>query len=80
VLLNQLTADAAGMPVVAGPVEATAAGNLMVQALAQGHVADLAEVREVIAHSFDVRVFEPRAESSLAGEGRERFAELKLLE
>jgi hypothetical protein len=52
----------------------------MVQALAQGHVADLAEVRQVIARSCDVTVFEPRVEQTLAGEGRERFAELKLLE
>jgi rhamnulokinase len=59
-LLCQLTADATGLPVHAGPVEATAIGNLMVQAMAAGCVRDLAEIRAVVRRSFDVQVYEPR--------------------
>jgi len=59
-LLNQFTANATGKPVIAGPVEATAAGNLMVQGLAQGRVSSPAEIRQVIAASSDLRRYEPR--------------------
>ena len=59
-LLNQLTADATGRRVLAGPVEATALGNLAVQMLAMGAVASLNELREIIATSFPARVFEPK--------------------
>ena len=51
-LLNQLTADATGLPVVAGPVEATALGNVAVQMLATGAAASLAEARAIIDRSF----------------------------
>jgi len=63
-LLCQLTADATGLPVHAGPVEATAIGNLMVQAMATGCVRDLAEIRAVVRRSFDVQVYEPRPDES----------------
>lgn len=59
-VLCQWTADACGKPVYAGPVEATAAGNVMVQAMAQGRVGSVAEVREVVRGSVDVVVYEPR--------------------
>ncbi len=59
-LLNQLTADCCDRLVLAGPVEATAIGNLMVQALGLGLVGSLAEAREVVRRSFDVQRFEPR--------------------
>jgi rhamnulokinase len=59
-LLNQMTADACGRAVVAGPVEATAAGNLLLQAMAVGEVKDLIELRKVIRQSFDVKRYEPR--------------------
>ena len=59
-LLNQLTADATGLPVVAGPVEATALGNVAVQMLATGAVASLAEARAIIDRSFPTTVFTPR--------------------
>lgn len=59
-LLNQFTADATGCRVVAGPVEATALGNLGMQMLATGAVSSLAEARKVIANSFPAQVFEPR--------------------
>ena len=59
-LLCQLTADAAGLPVVAGPFEATALGNVLVQARTHGAVGSLSEIREVIARSFDPITFAPR--------------------
>ncbi|MBX3014262.1 MAG: rhamnulokinase [Caldilineaceae bacterium] len=58
-LLCQLTADATGRPVVAGPVEATAIGNLIVQAIALGHLRSLREGRELIRRSFEVVTYEP---------------------
>ncbi|MCX7016805.1 MAG: rhamnulokinase [Candidatus Sumerlaeota bacterium] len=58
-LLNQMTADATGLPVVAGPVEATAIGNVMAQALARGAINDHAELRSVVARSFPTKAFEP---------------------
>jgi rhamnulokinase len=59
-LLNQLTADAAGRMVVAGPVEATALGNVLVQALALGHLGSLAEGRALVRAAFPVETFRPR--------------------
>jgi rhamnulokinase len=59
-LLNQFAADAIGRPVVAGPVEATAAGNVLVQLLATKDIRSLAEGREVIRRSFPTTVFQPR--------------------
>jgi rhamnulokinase len=59
-LLNQCTADACNRPVVAGPVEATAIGNVLVQAIGLGLLKNLNEGREVVRRSFDVRTFEPR--------------------
>lgn len=59
-LLNRLTADAAGIPVIAGPAEAAAMGNLLVQARAAGELSSLAEIREVVRRSVRLRTFEPR--------------------
>jgi rhamnulokinase len=58
-LLCQLAADAMQRPVVAGPIEATAMGNILMQALALGHVASLSEAREVVRNSFQVKTYEP---------------------
>jgi rhamnulokinase len=60
-LLNQFTADATGRTVLAGPVEATALGNIAMQMLATGAVASLAEARGIIAHSFPADRFQPVA-------------------
>lgn len=60
ILLNQITADAINRPVIAGPDEATAIGNLMVQVKAAGEVSNSDEMRQVIRYSFDVEVYEPR--------------------
>jgi len=59
-LLCRLTADATGLPVVAGPVEAAALGNALVQARARGLVGDLAEMRDLVRRSTSVRTYEPR--------------------
>ena len=59
-LLCQLTADATRLPVLAGPVEATALGNLLVQAYARGHLASLEEIREAVRRSVEVREYEPQ--------------------
>jgi len=58
-LLNQLTADATGRKVIAGPAEATALGNIAMQMLATGAVSRLAEARQVIERSFVVERYEP---------------------
>jgi len=57
--LNQLTADAAGCPVYAGPTEATAIGNLAAQMIRDGVYRGLKEAREGIFRSFDIRKYEP---------------------
>jgi rhamnulokinase len=58
-LLNQFTANATGRTVIAGPVEATALGNIVMQMLATGAVSSLAEGRAVIDRSFPAQRFEP---------------------
>ncbi len=60
--LNQLTADATGLNVVAGPTEATAIGNILIQAKALGYVASLNEIRELVANSFELVHFVPSGE------------------
>ena len=59
-LLSQFTANATGSRVIAGPIEATALGNIAVQLLGQGAIKDLAEARAVIAHSTELKYYEPR--------------------
>jgi rhamnulokinase len=59
-LLCQFTANATGIPVVAGPVEATAIGNIMVQAMGLGIVKSPTEIRGIIANSFDLEKYEPQ--------------------
>ena len=62
-LLCQLTADACGLPVLAGPVEAAALGNILVQARALGAVrGGLAELREVARASSQIRRYEPEGQ------------------
>lgn len=58
-LLNQMTADACNRPVIAGPVEATALGNLITQALGLGLFSSLEEARLLLRHSFPLLHFEP---------------------
>lgn len=72
-LLCQFTADACGRPVLAGPVEATAIGNVMVQAMALKWVGSPADIREVVRRSFAVTRYEPRHGSQWE-EAATRFA------
>jgi len=75
-LLNQFTADATGRTVVAGPVEATAIGNVLVQALARRCISSLADGRAIVRRSFEVETFGPRDVASWdAAYGR--YLELK---
>jgi len=66
-LLSQLTADATGLPVICGPVEAAAIGNVLVQAMALGHVGSVDEIREVVRRSFEVRHYEPQRSGAWEG-------------
>jgi rhamnulokinase len=59
-LLCQLTADACNRSVVAGPVEATAIGNALVQAIGLGLLGSLADAREVVRRSFEMRDYAPQ--------------------
>jgi rhamnulokinase len=74
-LLNQLTANAAQLTVLAGPSEATAIGNLLVQAIALGHLGSLAHLRRVVRRSFPVTTYHPN-DASTWQEAYERFQEL----
>ncbi len=58
-LLNQCAADATGRQVVAGPVEATAIGNVLIQAIALKHIDTLASLRSIVSHSFPVHTYQP---------------------
>jgi len=64
-LLNQLTADAANTDVIAGPTEATASGNVLVQAIAAGKVNGLSEARQIVRNSFDTVSFKPNPSPEL---------------
>ncbi|MCJ8010932.1 rhamnulokinase [Paenibacillus sp. KQZ6P-2] len=68
-LLCQLTANVTGRTVIAGPVEATSIGNLMIQAKAHGEVHNLAEIREVVRQSFPPETYLPQN----ADEWEERY-------
>lgn len=59
-LLNQWTANAGGIPVIAGPSEATAIGNVMVQALAAGAARNIASMRQLINRSIPLKTFYPQ--------------------
>src|SRR5208283_2441424 len=74
-LLCQFTADACNRPVLAGPVEATAIGNVLVQAIGLGVLGSLAEAREVVRGSFEVRTFTPHNPDSWQGP-YQRFLQL----
>ncbi len=76
-LLNQFTANACGRSVLAGPVEATALGNLLVQARACGELNSLAELRSIVTRSSELRRFEPESVNAGAWqEARDRFTKL----
>ena len=74
--LNQATADAANLEVQAGPVEATALGNLTVQAIADGFFADVADARRFIARHLPAERVVPSAQDAW-GAAREQYAALE---
>jgi rhamnulokinase len=63
-LLCQYAANAMGVTVIAGPVEATAIGNLLVQARASGHVGSLEEIRNIVRRSFSPVAYQPQQSES----------------
>ncbi len=75
-MLCRFTANATGLPVVAGPVEATAIGNLLVQVLASGTISSFGEMREVVSRSFEPEVYAPE-EGDKWQAAWERFLQLK---
>jgi rhamnulokinase len=58
-LLCRFTADATGLPVVAGPAEATAVGNILVQAMALGRLTSPAGIRAIVRDSFELKTYAP---------------------
>lgn len=76
-LLNQLAADATEIPVITGPVEATAIGNILIQALALGHLESSGHLRRIVENSFPTQTFLPG--TGLSDEMRTRFQKLQLL-
>lgn len=71
-VLNHFTANAVQIPVVVGPTEATAIGNILVQAIALGHVSSLEEARKIVRDSFPVQTIQPR-EAAMWDEAAARF-------
>lgn len=75
-LLNQFAADATGRPVFAGPVEATAIGNILIQAIAGGQLSSLSDLRKTVGASFPVAEFQPSGKPEWA-EAFDRFGKIR---
>ncbi len=71
-LLNQLTANAIGIPVVAGPIEATVIGNALVQIISLGEISDIPQARQIVADMDEIKQYEPE-EAALWKEAYERY-------
>jgi rhamnulokinase len=74
-LLNQMTADATGLSVIAGPVEATVIGNALVQLIALGELANLTQARQIVAGMAELKHYEPQ-ETAVWDEAYSRFKSL----
>ncbi len=74
--LSQMTADACGLAVHAGPEEATAIGNLMMQCMAAGEIGSLSEARQVVADSFELKHYAPTNERAAWDDAYGRFCTL----
>lgn len=74
--LNQFTADALGVEVLAGPQECTAIGNIMLQAKASGDVSDIWEMRRIIAASVDMVAYHPTADRRAWDQAYEKYLEI----
>jgi rhamnulokinase len=75
-LLNQFAADATDRTVIAGPVEATAIGNVLVQAIAMGEIESMAEGRALVRLSFDLGTYEPQ-DTAAWDEAFDRYLDLR---
>ncbi len=74
--LNQFTADALGVEVLAGPQECTAIGNIMLQAKASGDVADIWQMREIIAASVEMVAYHPTGDTAVWDKAYARYLEI----
>ncbi len=74
-LLNQFSADATGRRVVTGPIEATALGNILTQAVALGHISDTQQARQIVRNSCELAEYQPR-NSAAWDEAYQRFIKL----
>ena len=74
--LNQMTANATNLPVVAGPVEATVIGNVLVQGIAAGRFSSLTDARQYVASKIKARRFTPRASAALV-EASNRYDQIE---
>ncbi len=74
-LLNQMTANAAGLPVVTGPIEATVIGNALVQFISLGDIADLNQARQIVAGLAELKRYEPQ-ETAVWDEAYEKYKSL----
>lgn len=72
-LLCRLAAEATGRTVIAGPVEATALGNVLMQALGRGHIQSLEQARDIVRRSFELELYEPTASRAAWDEAYARF-------
>ncbi len=70
--LMQMTSNSTGLPVITGPVEGTAIGNIMLQAKAAGLVKDIFEMRKIISNSIEMRHYEPK-DKEIWDEGYEKY-------
>lgn len=75
-LLNRMTADATGRRVIAGPFEATAIGNALIQSMGLGHIKDLRELRQIVRSSFEPEVFDP-ADANDSGEWQDAITRFR---
>jgi rhamnulokinase len=76
-LLNQFAANATERAVIAGPVEATAIGNILIQAIALGYLKSHAELRRVVRDSFPVETFQPQ-DPAVWAKAYDRFRNLSI--
>jgi rhamnulokinase len=73
-LLNQLTADVTGLPLIVGPADATAIGNILIQALALWHLKSPDHLRSLVASSFPARILKPGTRFTRKGGGSSAVA------
>ena len=74
-LLNQMAANATGLPVVTGPIEATVIGNALVQLITLGEIEDLSQARQIVAGMAELNRYEPQ-DSAVWDEMYGRYKEI----